>query len=102
MDPSAAALALAGLNQVKHPNFGGFSQGIEIGLAAFAFPILGPLLAVSSTHGCGIDVTIGGTPGNWRTVPGTNIKWVLGPYDFLDVLVKGRGDNRPFFHGNSE
>lgn len=29
MNPSAAALALAGLDQVKHPNFGGFSQGIE-------------------------------------------------------------------------
>jgi hypothetical protein len=64
--------------------------------------IIIPFLAVCLAHGGGIDVTIGGTPGNWRTVPGTNIKWVLGPYDFLDVLVKGRGDNRPFFHGNSE
>ena len=30
MNPSAAALALAGLDQVKHPNFGGFSKPIAM------------------------------------------------------------------------
>jgi len=36
MDPSAAPLTLTGFDQVKHPNFGGFSQRIQVGLAPVA------------------------------------------------------------------
>ena len=46
-------LNLAELDQVKHPNFGGLSQGVEIALAAVTLPVLRPLLVVGPAHGRG-------------------------------------------------
>ena len=46
-----AALALAKLDQVKHPNFGGFSQGIQIGLASF-FAALFAAFFSALLHAC--------------------------------------------------
>jgi len=49
--PLIAALALARLDQVKHPNFGGFSQGIQIGLASF-FAALFAAFFSALLHAC--------------------------------------------------
>jgi hypothetical protein len=49
--PLIAALALARLDQVKHPNFGGLSQGIQIGLASF-FAALFAAFFSALLHAC--------------------------------------------------
>jgi len=42
---------MARLDQVKHPNFGGFSQGIQIGLASF-FAALFAAFFSALLHAC--------------------------------------------------